>query len=152
MRSSPGEQVTCRYLVLTIFGVIALVIVGLGLVFNLIFQNGFPDHGETVLRALDEDLSSLVEYYGGLDSTRVSLPPPSQSILADLCWPEIQPFMEQHDGDYGLEVVGVYGYWGTPNAKPVGSTNTIIDIVFPDGSGKPRIQMIYRNGFLYNCE
>ena len=112
-----------------------------------VFRDGFPNHAENVLQKLKQDLQTLEAYYNEPIATGVIHIPAPTGVLADFCWPEVEPFMKQHNGQYALELVGVYGYWGTPDSRPIGSTDTVVDIVFPDGT---RMRLHYYNGFLEN--
>ena len=100
----------------------------------------WPSHGETLLNTLEEDLQTLEAYHATSEATYPSVP---RGILAEFCWPNLEPMMEQNDSQYALELIGVWGDYGTP--APGGSTESLIDIVFVDGT---RMQLRYWNGFL----
>lgn len=68
--------------------------------------------------------------------------------LMEQCWTILQKAMMLSHNQYTTRVVSVYGKEGTPFPSPVGSTQSVIEVVFPNGMS---VQLEYYNSTLEVC-
>lgn len=66
----------------------------------------------------------------------------------DQCWNVLEEAMVRNNNQFTLPVARVYGKYGTPIPSPVGSTQVVIEVIFPNGTV---IQMEYYNSTLEAC-
>jgi hypothetical protein len=65
------------------------------------------------------------------------------------CWSILKQGIEENDSHYTLQVARVLGEYGTPDGRPIGSTDVLIDVIFRNGT---KVQINFYNSTLLECE
>jgi hypothetical protein len=69
-------------------------------------------------------------------------------VALEQCWKLLGEAMTRNNNQYTLRVAGIYGNYGTPIPSPVGSTQVILEVVFPNGTS---VEMEYYQSTLEAC-